>query len=365
MSFGNTAVVFGGRSNESEISVITGTMCANVLKSGGESVLPVYISPSGMFYCGKELSDIGVFRRADELRCPRCFVADGGLQILGRHGRIKSFVPLAAAINCCHGGLGEGGGLAGLFAMAGIPLAGGDIFSGAAFLDKCLSKTVFRGLGVPVLDYAVVTSVSEVAAAISLTGLPAIIKPSRLGSSIGVARAETYEEYASAVESALCYDSRVLCEPFLKDRREINCAAYFADGRVTVSECEEAFSSGALLSFDDKYSGGGRSVIPADIPAEISDKVKDITRAVYSALNMRGIVRFDYLLDGEEVYLSEVNTVPGSLAWYLFAPSFRAFYPILKAVIAQAVADYSDTNSKLVLKTGILSSVPESGGKIK
>ena len=80
---------------------------------------------------------------------------------------------------------------------------------------------------------------------------------------------------------------------------------------------------------------------------------------------MRGIVRFDYLLDGEEVYLSEVNTVPGSLAWYLFAPSFRAFYPILKAVIAQAVADYSDTSSKLVLKTGILSSVPESGVKIK
>ena len=365
MLLGNVAVVFGGQSNESEISVITGTMTANVLKSGGARVIPVYISAGGAFYCGEELADINVFKRGEELKSPRCIVEGGGLHIFGKRGKIKKFMPIYAAINCCHGGIGEGGGIGGLFASAGIPMAGGDIFGGSAFMDKYYTKILLKGLGVKTLPYFVAESVSDVPAAEKVTGLPAIVKPARLGSSIGVARARSSGEYSFAVESALCYDSRVLCEPFLKDRREINCAAYFADGRVTVSECEEAFSSGALLSFDDKYSGGGRSVIPADIPAEISDKVKDITRAVYSALNMRGIVRFDYLLDGEEVYLSEVNTVPGSLAWYLFAPSFRAFYPILKAVIAQAVADYSDTSSKLVLKTGILSSVPESGGKIK
>ena len=110
MPFGNTAVVFGGRSNESEISVITGTMCANVLKSGGESVLPVYISPSGMFYCGKELSDIGVFRRAGELRCPRCLVAGGGLEIFGRGGRVKNFFPPPPGVKRCSGGPGGGGG---------------------------------------------------------------------------------------------------------------------------------------------------------------------------------------------------------------------------------------------------------------
>ena len=146
---GAIAVLFGGASNESEISVITGTMCANVLKSGGADVLPVYISPSGRFYCGKELVDIEVFRRAEELKSPRCFIAEGGAYVLGRRGKIKKFLPIYAAINCCHGGLGEGGGAGGLFALCGIPMAGGDIFGGAAFWISAFQRWCSAGSACP------------------------------------------------------------------------------------------------------------------------------------------------------------------------------------------------------------------------
>ena len=361
---GNIAVVFGGRSNESEISVITGTMCANVLKCGKTRVLPIYISPCGDFFCGEALFDIANFK-CGEPSAARCMVAGGGLHILGRRGKIKQFIPISAAINCCHGGLGEGGGVGGLFACAGIPMAGGDIFSGAAFLNKDITKIVLGGLGVPCLKYYTASSAEDAEAAMAVTGLPAIIKPACLGSSIGIARAESLDEYAAAIEAALCYDGRALCEPYIAWRREINCAAYFAEGEVHISACEEAIPSGGLLTFDDKYSGSGRSVIPADIPAELAERVQNITRTVYSRLNMRGIVRFDYILSGEELYLSEVNTVPGSLAWYLFAPSFKAFCPVLESVIAQSVADFARQSGKLVLKTGILGSLPALACKLK
>lgn len=359
------AVVFGGASNESEISVITGTMCANILKNGGESVVPVYISPSGAMYCGENLADIQVFRRGEELKAARCIAEGGGLHVLGRRGKIKKFLPIYAAINCCHGGLGEGGGVGGLFACAGIPMAGGDIFGGAAFLDKCHTKILLSGLGVNALPYSIVRSPQDIPEAIQKIGLPAVVKPARLGSSIGVAAADTEEQFSEAVEAALMYDEKVLCERYVKCRREINCAAYYYGGEVRVSQCEEAFSSGGLLSFDDKYAGGGKSVIPADIPQEISAKVQNAVRLVYSSLDMRGIVRFDFILEGEELYLSEVNTVPGSLAWYLFAPSLKKFYPVLKNVISQAVADSANGKQKLLLKTGILASVPSCGVKSK
>lgn len=361
---GKVAVLFGGASNESEISVITGTMCANILKNGGADVLPVYISPSGAFYCGGGLADIAVFKGGGELKFPRCFVADGGVYVRGRRDRVK-FVPLYAAVNCCHGGTGEGGGAAGLFACAGIPMAGGDIFGGAAFLDKCLAKVVLRGLGVPVLDYAVIRSREDIFAALERVGLPAVVKPARLGSSIGIRAVHSREEAEEAVAAALMFDEKVLAERYVATRREVNCAAYFCGGEVRLSQCEEAFSSGGLLSFDDKYSGGGRSVIPANIPKDAETAVRGIVKNVYSSLDMRGIARFDFILEGDAVYLSEVNTVPGSLAWYLFARSFKEFFPVLEDVINQAVADFSSAGGRLLLKTGILSSVPKFGGKIK
>lgn len=353
------AVVFGGASNENEISVITGTMAANVLKTGGVSVLPVYVAQSGEFFAGGELLKLDTYKQNAFKQCSKALIASGGIYLLNGRGRVKKHVKVDCVLNCCHGGWGEGGGLSGLCAAAGLPLAGAGIFESSAFMDKYLTKIVLSGLGIQVAAYRYVRPNCG-----DTCGLPypLIIKPATLGSSIGIQKVENGEELKDALDCAFIYDGAVIVEKYLTPRREINCAAYYSNDEVIVSECEEAVTAGDILSFEDKYQGGGKSVIPADIPAEISTHIRETTRTVYEKLNMRGIVRFDYILSGEEVFLSEVNTVPGSLAYYLFSRSFKDFFSVLESVISQAQRDFARSRKKL-LTTGILQNIPANSAK--
>lgn len=357
-------VIFGGVSNENEISVITGTMAANVLKSGGDTVIPVYISQNGGVYAGEMLSDINNFKGEKYLSAPHAVIADGGVYTLTKRGKIKKFQKADVALNCCHGGADEGGAVCGLCSFAKIPLASAEIFSSAVFMDKYLTKLILKALDIKTADFAYITDAAQLDCPADMPDFPVIVKPVSLGSSIGVEKAENAEELKNAVECGLMYDSAVIVEKYLENRREINCAAYFYDGEVITGECEEAFSGGDLLSFEDKYMGGGKSVLPADIPVKMSDLIKNITKKVYSSLNMRGIVRFDFILCGSEVYLSEVNTVPGSLSYYILSRGFKDFYKVLSRVIKQAEKDFSVKSEKRLLKTGILENIPANACKL-
>lgn len=356
------AVIFGGVSNENEISVITGTMAANVLKNGGERVVPLYLSQKGELYTGETLLDINNFKNGD-FEKTKASVTAGGVLEMNKRGKVKRFIKVDVALNCCHGGLGEGGGVCGLFALCGIPFASAGMFESAAFMDKYFTKLVLQSLGVNVAPYVYFRSAAEALLSEEL-GYPVIVKPAKLGSSIGIAKANDRDELLSAVEAALFYDDGILVEKYFSDRREINCAAYLADNKVITSECEEAFTKGDILSYDDKYAGGGKSQLPADLPQEVSDKIKSITADVYSRLNMRGIVRFDYILCKGDVYLSEINTVPGSLSYYLLSNGFKDFYPVLQAVIVQALDDWQRAADKKVLCTGILNALPSNAAKL-
>lgn len=357
------AVIFGGKSNENEISVITGTMAANILKKGGNMVVPVYISQDGAFRTGGELSDINFFREGKYKTSAGAVIANGGVYTLNKRGRFKSFIKVDVALNCCHGGFGEGGGVSGLCAMSGIPLASAGMFESAAFMDKYYTKLVLRSLGVSVAPYEYIRQGTDCSRAEKL-GYPIIVKPAKLGSSIGIEVAENRAELERALESAFYYDDGVIAERYFADRREINCAAYRADGAILTSECEEAVSGNDILSYDDKYAGGGKSVFPADIPCETSKRIRSCTAAVYAKLNMSGIVRFDYIISGDKVYLSEINTVPGSLSYYLLSNGFKNFYPVLCAVIEQALSDWENLSQKRVLDTGILNNLPSNACKI-
>lgn len=365
----NVIVIFGGVSNEHEVSVITGTMAANVLKNGGWSVLPVYISQDGLFYCAEELADVKSFKGEGFRACPKAAIAEGGVYIFNKRGKVKKFLKADAALNCCHGGFGEGGAVSGLFETAGIPLASAGIFESSLFMDKYLTKLILSALGVKTAEYVYMKNPDDAEAISKLPDFPLIVKPVTLGSSIGVEKADSIAGLKRAVETGLYYDSAVLVEKYLENRREINCAAYYRAGEVITSECEEAISGGDILSFEEKYEGGAKSVLPAKISRNISKLIKDTTRKVYSDLNMRGIVRFDYIISGGEVYLSEVNTVPGSLSYYLLSSGFKDFGVVLKAVIEQAEEDFALKKSKKILHTGILDSISSNpvklGGKLK
>lgn len=351
------AVVFGGVSNENEISVITGTMAANVLKSGGFTVLPLYISQSGDMFCDEKLCDVTSFKGGDFSRFQRAFFAKGGIYALNKRGKPKKFHRVDVALNCCHGGAEEGGAVSGACKLNKIPLASAGIFESSVFMDKYLTKLILSSLNVKTAEFAYVKSIENLHTRGDMPQFPVIVKPVSLGSSIGVEKAENAEELENAVLSGLIYDSAVIVEEYLEARREINCAAYMSADGVRTSECEEAVSGGDILSFEDKYRGGGKSVLPADIPPDISRLIKDTTRGVYEKLNMRGIVRFDYILSKGQTYLSEINTVPGSLSYYLLSGGFKDFLPVLKDVISRAEKDFAAEAGKKLLRTGILENI--------
>ncbi len=361
----DVAVVFGGVSNEHEVSVITGTMTCNVLKKAGKSVLPIYITRAGEMLAGDGLCEISAYAKGAPSDFLSACVKRGGVAFFNAKGKYKGGAAVGCALNCCHGGVGEGGAVAGLFALNDIPFASAGLFESAAFIDKYYTKLVLQSLGVKVAKYAYSRDITGAIACARELKYPVIVKPCKLGSSIGIEKAESEKELYAALETAFSLDDGVIIEEFLSPRREFNCAAYFYGGEVVVSRVEEVFTSGALLSYDDKYSGGGRRVFPAEITDEQSDFIRGTTERVYRALNMRGAVRFDYIMRGDEIFVSEINTVPGSLSQYLLSESFASFGNVLLSLIKQAHVDFNAQKGKLKVRTGILDNIPSNACKLK
>lgn len=357
----NIAVFFGGVSSENEISVITGTMVCNVLKKGGCRVYPVYITQDGRYFSGGALFNIKNFAAGKIPSAAPVAFGKNELYILSKRGKIKERVALYCAVNCCHGGWGEGGGISGLCAAMSVPLASAGPAESSVFIDKYLTKIMMKGLGVDTVEYVYLNDISG---ATQISNFPVMVKPARLGSSIGVVKAQDSAELKAALETAFTLDGGAIVERYVSNRREVNCAAYFLGGDVVCSPCEEVFG-GDILSYDDKYSGNGKRVCPADLPEHTSDRIRGITEKVYSSLGMRGIVRFDFILEGQKIYLSEINTVPGSLSQYLISQNYDAFYKLLLSLIEQARADFAVSSSKLLINTGIINNFASNACKIK
>ena len=189
---------------------------------------------------------------------------------------------------------------------------------------------------------------------------PCVVKPACGGSSIGVRRAENERELSEAAAYALRFGKTAVIEPCLTGFTEINCAAYRGEKGIRVSECERPVGRGEVLSFKDKYQTGTRE-FPANIPSELSEKIKSITEKVYEKMGFSGIVRADYFISGEKVYLNEINAVPGSLAYYLFTDTLAGFKDILTELIGVCVKEFSESGTlQRNYDSGILRAI---GGK--
>ncbi|MCM1545736.1 MAG: ATP-grasp domain-containing protein [Clostridiales bacterium] len=350
-------VFFGGISSENEVSVITGTMVCNVLKKGGKTVLPVYIDHGGKFYADEKLADVTVYKNGGYEGCATCGFSNGGVIIFNGRGRPKAVAQIGCVVNCCHGGAGEGGAVAGLCDILNIPLASAGLFESAAFMDKYYTKLVLQSLGVKLAKYAYSRDITGAIEGARAVGYPVIVKPATLGSSIGIAKCDDENELKEALYTAFELDGGVLIEEYLSPIKEINCAVYCPNGATITSECEEVSSDGDLLSYDDKYCGGGKRKFPAELEEVVAEGIKEEAARIYSALNMRGIVRFDYIICGGQRYLSEINTVPGSLSQYLLSDSYKGFYGVLLSCIEQAKADFLVRKARRVISTGILNGI--------
>lgn len=341
------ALIFGGRSLESDISVITAMQVLAVLKEMDYETVPFYMCDGDFYMNGVDvISAFTPFRKEAHLKT---VLVDGAFCSVKKNKLKREFRPDVAFL-CCHGGEGENGVLQGLLDFNGVTYCSSGVLGSAVGMDKAAAKSIFEQMLLNVLPHVVVFSedfekdaVAEAARAESFLSYPMIVKPASQGSSIGIRVADDRQELLDAMAVAAEFDDKMLVEEKLTDFAEVNCAAYIRRGKVVVSQTERPLSAGDVLTFEDKYmasgkmSGGGH-VIPADV-GELGDVVRSVTERVYRAMELRGVARVDFLVDKTrgKVYVNEVNTVPGSLAFYLFEPVGVSFSELIADQIEEAL----------------------------
>lgn len=371
-------VFFGGSSVEHEVSVISGLQALNNLSREKYEPLAVYITRNGEFYTGDAAARIEEYADIPALlkKCTRVLpVAAGGRADLivyppKKLGR-SLFASIDAALPVVHGTNVEDGALQGFFRTLGVPFAGCDVLASAAGMDKYVMKALFRLAGLPVLDAVRVSDSAwradpekALREAEEKLGFPIIVKPIDLGSSVGIKIANDSAELREALDYALRFTDAALAETAVRSPREINCAVLGDGDDLRISECEEPVSADEILSYEDKYVSGGKGgkgmsgakrLIPAPISDEMRDTVRRYAADAFRALGCSGVARIDFLLDGDKLYVNEINTIPGSLAFYLFEPAGLKYPELLDELIRLALArERRRARRSTSIETGIL-----------
>ena len=356
----SVAVFFGGKSVEHEVSIISGIQAFCAIDRTAYDAVPVYIDKENRWYTGEHMGRIESYKnmKACMEKAIRVLpVAENGRVHLIRHPAKKFGSNVVASFDVAmpvvHGTNVEDGTLMGMLEMLNIPYTGCDVLSSALGMDKYAMKAVLKQAGLPVVDALVFTGreyslhEDEVLHRIEeVIGLPAIIKPVNLGSSIGISLAKDTDSLRRSMESAFEFSPRVLVEKAVQNLREINCAVLGDIDEAKASVCEEPVSSAQILDFNDKYISGGKSSgmaqlkrkLPADIPAEMTAQVEQYAVRTFQALGCSGVARIDFLNDKVtgELYVNEINTIPGSLAFYLWEATGMPFDTLLSNLIALA-----------------------------
>lgn len=382
MSKMNIAVFFGSRSCEHDVSIVSALQCIEATKAAGFNVTPVYISRDGLWYTGEPLENIETFREFNPMTKGITRVT---LDVTANAGDLWAWPPQRAGlfakvpaplchIDCVipvfHGWHGEDGTIQGLLEMANIPYASSGVLGSAIGMDKIAMKQILRGAGFPVLDFVWFTREQlkkERQAVIERVEkeikYPAFIKPAALGSSIGVSRAKNREELERALDVAASYDRRILVEVGVVHPVEINCAAvgYGEDVRASVCEMPVPSSNDTFLDFWQKYlrnastkgedSRGMKSlsrVVPAPIGDELTGRIQTMTCDIFKLLDCCGTVRVDFILDQNDMlFVNEPNTIPGSLAFYLWKASGLDFPKFIEKMVEDALRAHADKNSSV------------------
>lgn len=360
------AVLFGGRSVEHEVSVISGIQAFCALDREKYDPIPLYIGKDNAFYTGPHMGDIESYKDL-----PACIAKATRVLLVPSSGGVdlvrfpmKKFGSnlvdtFQVALPVVHGTNVEDGTLMGYLEMLNVPYAACDVTSSALGMDKYQMKAALRQAGLPVLDALQVggreyaengeTVLRQIEEKI---GYPLIVKPVNLGSSVGISKAKDRAALEAALDTAFGFSPRVLVEKAVQHLREINCAVLGDAEEAQASVCEEPLNATDILSYQDKYMSGGKSAksgakggmsslarrCPADIPEELTHRVQELAVATFRALGCLGVSRIDFLNDKEtgELWVNEINTIPGSLAFYLWEAAGVPFAELLDRMIALA-----------------------------
>ena len=395
--------MFGGKSVEHEISIISAIQAIGHLNKEKYDVIPIYITKNNEFYIGEKVGDIKSYTDINSLlkESQRVIMLNEGGKVKLIRYPMKKFGKneldyIDVAFPVVHGTNVEDGTLQGYLQMFNIPYVGCDVLSSAVGMDKYVMKTVLKDNGIPVLDCKCFTAkeydddvdavIEKVETAI---GYPVIVKPVNLGSSIGISKAENRDELYDSLDTAFRYASKVLIETAVQNLKEINCSVLGDYEEAEASECEEPVSSDKILTFAEKYigdgsakgakgtkggvkgSGGskGMATLKRKIPADITDEQRTLIREyavkAFKCLGCGGVSRIDFMMDTKtgNIWLNEINTIPGSLSFYLWEPLGVKYTELLDRMISLALKRERENSSiTYTFDSNVLQGVNLGGG---
>ena len=391
----NIAVFFGGESVEHEVSIISAHQAIEALDKNKYNVIPVYVSKERKLYVSDLLKDMSNYKDLKHLisQCTQVSITSEDNRVVIRPVKPSLFGPkelgtIDVAIPVMHGTNGEDGTIQGFFEMLKVPYAGCDLYGAAIGQDKVLQKNVLSDNNLPITNWFWVygsvmdTHQSEILDKVHRLIYPVIIKPARTGSSVGISIAHNDEEYLACFDEARQYDEKIITEKVVKPMREINCSVVGDSYSCVASVLEEvsSVSQDELLSFSDKYLGGSKStksegskgmastarIVPAPLTDEQTRLVQQLAKETFRVLGTSGICRIDFLMDADtkKVYVNEINTIPGALAFYLWQAAGVSFSELMDKLIELAL-DRERRRSKMTFsyETNILSNFSASSAK--
>lgn len=366
-------VFFGGRSTEHEISVISASQAMHAINKDKYDVVPIYISKQGKWYTGNALLDIQNYRNTTELltQVEEIYMEPtfGDYNIYKKKRSLfgsSILKHLDVVIPVLHGSNGEDGIFEGVLETIGIPYAGCCTLSSANGMDKITMKMILKSCGIPVVDYVWFTDKEWFARRNEIIdqiereiGYPVIVKPANLGSSVGIGRARNREELIEKVDGAEIYTTRIIVEDMVEELQEINCSVLGDCDECEASVLEEPIKSGEILSYEDKYVGGTKGAkgmqaaqkrIPADLPKAETERIQFLARETFRVLSCHGVSRVDMIIDRKtrDIYVNEINTIPGSLSFYLWEATGISFEQLMDRLVELAIKRKREQGMKTV-----------------
>ena len=367
-------VIFGGDSVEHEVSIISALQAMENIDTDKYEIIPIYISKDRHFYTGEALRDMETFKYFDNMKK---FVKEITLcrkgnevvmqKVKGFFGRNVNTIDVAFPI--VHGKGTEDGTLSGYLETLGLPVVGPSVLGASLGQDKVVLKQVLEANGIKTpnyvwfYDYEYDMNKDEIIKNIEKIGYPVVVKPANLGSTIGINTAHNTDEVKKAIEEAIEYDKKIVVEQMIPNLLELNCAVCGNYEYMETSLIAQMKMKHELLTFEDKYLSGGKKTpgvkqsgsmsnsefeIPAKISDEMTNKIYEISKKVFRVLNLKGVSRIDYLVNEKtgDIYVNEPNTIPGSLAFYMYKPKGKDYKTLTDELIKTAIKDYKNENRK-------------------
>ena len=376
----NVGVVFGGKSVEHDISIITGVQILNNLDKNRFNIYPIYIAKDGNFYFSNNFFNIDTFTKNNFLKDKKCFLINFNLSNKAIYKKIGAFNKKIANIEfvylATHGGIGENGGLQGFFDVLNINYSSCGVFQSAVGMNKNFIKLFIKSKKIPFVEDITIKEDEKINLdKIDALGLPLIVKPCSLGSSVGISYCTNKKQVKNAVSFAKLFDRNIIIEKAVENLKEVNIAVLGNEYEQEFSDIEEVIKTDDILSFEnkyltEKYSKGienTKRILPANLGEDVKKEIEDIAVKIFRELDCKGIIRFDFLINSKtnEIFLNEFNTIPGSMANYLWKSKNYNFKTILNKIFDYCCVSFEKEKIKVKnFQSSVLDNIANKSGLI-